>query len=49
MVGDDLAGSLKASYLAYNNSLRLDLQVLGCRRQTEVSQKGQEWRRQKSG
>ena len=29
MVGDDLAPSLKASYLAYNNSLRLDLQALG--------------------
>lgn len=29
MEGDDLAPSLKASYLAYNNSLRLDLQALG--------------------
>jgi hypothetical protein len=29
MVGNDLAPSLKASYLAYNNSLRLDLQALG--------------------
>lgn len=29
MQGDDLAPSLKASYLAYNNSLRLDLQALG--------------------
>lgn len=29
MLGDDLAPSLKASYLAYNNSLRLDLQALG--------------------
>lgn len=29
MAGDDLAPSLKASYLAYNNSLRLDLQALG--------------------
>ena len=29
MKGDDLAPSLKASYLAYNNSLRLDLQALG--------------------
>ena len=29
MVGDDLAPSLKTSYLAYNNSLRLDLQALG--------------------
>lgn len=29
MVGDALASSLKASYLAYNNSIRLDLQALG--------------------
>jgi len=29
MAGDDLAPSLKASYLAYNNSLRLDMQALG--------------------
>ena len=29
MQGDALAPSLKASYLAYNNSLRLDLQALG--------------------
>lgn len=29
MVGQDLAPSLKASYLAYNNSVRLDLQALG--------------------
>ncbi len=29
MAGNDLAPSLKASYLAYNNSLRLDLQALG--------------------
>lgn len=29
MVGDELAPCLKASYLAYNNSLRLDLQALG--------------------
>ena len=29
MVGQSLAPSLKASYLAYNNSLRLDLQALG--------------------
>jgi hypothetical protein len=29
MAEDDLAPSLKASYLAYNNSLRLDLQALG--------------------
>jgi len=29
MRGHDLAPSLKASYLAYNNSIRLDLQALG--------------------
>ena len=29
MVGKDLAPSLKTSYLAYNNSLRLDLQLIG--------------------
>jgi hypothetical protein len=29
IVGEDLAPSLRASYLAYNNSIRLDLQVLG--------------------
>ena len=29
MVGQELAPSLKASYLAYNNSVRLDLQALG--------------------
>ena len=29
IVGRDLAPSLKASYLAYNNSIRLDLQALG--------------------
>jgi hypothetical protein len=29
MVGHNLAPSLRASYLAYNNSVRLDLQVLG--------------------
>lgn len=29
MVGNDLAPALKASYLAYNNSIRLDLQALG--------------------
>jgi len=29
MVGDILAPSLKDSYLAYNNSIRLDLQALG--------------------
>ena len=27
--GNNLAPSLKASYLAYNNSIRLDLQALG--------------------
>ena len=32
MVGDDLAPSLRASYLAYNNSIRLDLQALGLER-----------------
>jgi len=36
MVGQDLAPSLKASYLAYNNSIRLDLQALGINtRQTD--------------
>lgn len=29
IVGNDLAPSLRASYLAYNNSIRLDLQTLG--------------------
>lgn len=29
MVGPNLAPSLRASYLAYNNSIRLDLQALG--------------------
>ncbi len=29
MMGHNLAPSLRASYLAYNNSVRLDLQVLG--------------------
>lgn len=29
MVGQDLAPALKASYLAYNNSVRLDLRELG--------------------
>ena len=29
MVGDDVAPCLKASFLAYSNSLRLDLQALG--------------------
>lgn len=35
MVGNDLAPSLKASYLAYNNSLRLDLQALGLDKRSE--------------
>jgi hypothetical protein len=35
MIGDDLAPSLKASYLAYNNSLRLDLQALGFGKKAE--------------
>jgi hypothetical protein len=35
MVGDDLAPSLKASYLAYNNSIRLDLQALGLDRKDQ--------------
>jgi len=35
MAGDDLAPSLKASYLAYNNSLRLDLQALGLEKKGE--------------
>lgn len=29
MEGNDLAPSLKVSYLAYNNSIRLDLQAIG--------------------
>jgi hypothetical protein len=36
MRGDELAPCLKASYLAYNNSLRLDLQALGIARRTEA-------------
>lgn len=36
IAGDDLAPCLKASYLAYNNSLRLDLQALGIDRKAEV-------------
>jgi len=36
MVGQELAPSLKASYLAYNNSLRLDLQALGLERKAET-------------
>ncbi|MHA1325612.1 MAG: hypothetical protein ACTSRL_22705 [Candidatus Helarchaeota archaeon] len=31
----DLAPSLKSSYLAYNNSLRLDLQALGLNRKAD--------------
>jgi len=40
MRGHDLAPSLKASYLAYNNSIRLDLQALGIekRRADEVQE-----------
>lgn len=33
--GGKLAPSLKSSYLAYNNSLRLDLQALGLKRNAE--------------
>ena len=36
MVGDDLAPSLRASYLAYNNSIRLDLQALGLEKKGEA-------------
>ena len=36
MTGDDLAPSLKASYLAYGNSLRLDLQALGLEKKGEA-------------
>jgi len=36
MAGRDLAPSLKASYLAYNNSLRLDLQALGVEKKQEA-------------
>ena len=36
MAGDDLAPSLKASYLAYNNSLRLDLQALGLEKKRDA-------------
>jgi len=32
MVGDMIAPSLRTSYLAFNNSLRLDLQALGIRK-----------------
>jgi len=35
MVGEDLAPSLRASYLAYNNSIRLDLQALGLNKKTD--------------
>ena len=40
MRGHNLAPSLKASYLAYNNSIRLDLQALGIekRRADEVQE-----------
>jgi hypothetical protein len=36
MVGSELAPSLKASYLAYQNSLRLDLQALGLEKMGEA-------------
>lgn len=37
MTGHNVAPSLKASYLAYNNSVRLDLQALGIdKKQTET-------------
>ena len=39
MVGDDLAPSLKASFLAYNNSIRLDLlslEGLGVKKANEI-------------
>ena len=37
MVGNELASSLQASYLAYNNSIRLDLMALGIdKRQAET-------------
>jgi len=35
MVGGSLASALKESYLAYNNSIRLDLQVLGINERAE--------------
>lgn len=35
MVGQDLAPALKASYLAYNNSVRLDLRELGINKRME--------------
>lgn len=35
MVRNDLAPSLKTSYLAYNNSIRLDLQALGLNKKTD--------------
>ena len=34
--GDELAPCLRASYLAYNNSLRLDLQALGIEQKNDV-------------
>jgi hypothetical protein len=36
MAGDDLAPSLKASYLAYCNAIRLDLQALGLAKKQEA-------------
>jgi hypothetical protein len=35
MTGNDLSSCLKASYLAYNNSLRLDLQAIGFERKDQ--------------
>lgn len=35
MVGEELAPSLKASYLAFNNSVRLDLMALGIGKKLE--------------
>lgn len=34
MVGDSLAPALKSSYLAFSNSIRLDLMALGLKRRT---------------
>lgn len=34
--GDELAPCLRASYLTYNNSLRLDLQTLGIDRKSDM-------------
>jgi hypothetical protein len=37
IVGQNLAPSLRASYLAYNNSIRLDLQALGIEKKYDSS------------